>query len=124
MTTSVGIGAKWDGIWARHAAGHESRMLNPEAADVAADWLSPCASVEDWGCGHGLFRRHLPAGVKWVGVDACAQSAAEVVADLTIYRSQTPGLHMRGVLEHNQAWRSILDNALASYAQRAVIVVG
>jgi hypothetical protein len=117
---SIGLGKKWDRVWKR---GHTGWMLNRQAAQIAAAWLSHCPVVEDWGCGHGLFKDYLPSTCQWIGVDGCSTSAATVVADLTTYRSSVAGLHMRGVLEHNTEWETILDNALASYTQRAVIVM-
>ena len=48
--------------------------------------------------------------------------ASEVV-DLVTYRSTVPGIFMRHVLEHNDDWARILDNALASFRERMALIL-
>jgi hypothetical protein len=88
---------------------------------IGADFLSGCSLVEDWGCGLGWMRT-LVTGEGYRGVDGTATQFSDVVADLTDYRSCVPGLFMRHVLEHNYRWAEILDNALASFTERMVLV--
>lgn len=88
---------------------------------AAAEWLAPCELIEDWGCGPGWFA-HLLGRDRVVGVDGSQSPYADVVMDLTRRRSQTPGLLLRHVLEHDWRWQTVLSNALASFTQRAAVV--
>jgi hypothetical protein len=45
------------------------------------------------------------------------------VVDLVAYRSRVPGVFIRHVLEHNDAWARILDNAVASFTERMVLIL-
>jgi hypothetical protein len=45
------------------------------------------------------------------------------VVDLVQYRSSVPGIFMRHILEHNYEWAQILDNALASFTERMVLIL-
>jgi hypothetical protein len=97
-----------------------------------AVWLAGL-DVEDWGCGLGWFRKfHNPVGHSssesglhggYVGIDGSTSPFCDKVADLTTYRSQTSGLFMRHVLEHNEDWRDILYNALQSFSKRMALVL-
>jgi hypothetical protein len=87
---------------------------------IGADFLRGLA-IEDWGCGRGWFKR-LHEGA-YVGIDGTASEHADIVADLRVYRSQTEGLWLRHVLEHNRDWKLVLDNAVASAQERIAIVV-
>lgn len=89
---------------------------------LGADWLKDCTMVEDWGCGMGFLRTLVPPDRYW-GVDGTHSPFADLVVDLTQYRSQTPGLFMRHVLEHNWEWEKVLDNALASFTKRMVLIL-
>jgi hypothetical protein len=93
-----------------------------ETYRLGADWLAGCASVEDWGCGLGWMRTLVAPG-RYRGIDGSRTPFADEVRDLVEYRSCTPGLFMRHVLEHNHAWAAILDNAVASFTQRMVLVL-
>ena len=121
MRPSQGIGVYWDGIWSRHKTRHT--MGNDHAFRAAARWLDQphIVTVEDWGCGCGHFGPFLATHQQYIGVDACGQSQASRIADLRTYTSCADGLHLRGVLEHNEDWRLILDNALRSFRYRAVL---
>lgn len=90
--------------------------------EFGAAWLEPCALVEDWGCGRGWLST-LVAPDRYRGVDGSASPFAAVVADLTEYRSQAPGVFMRHVLEHNESWSEILANAAASARERLFIAL-
>lgn len=79
-------------------------------------------SVEDWGCGKGWMRTLIPPE-RYRGIDGSHSPFADQIADLTEYRSQTPGLFMRHVLEHNYSWRRVLENAVASFTERMVLVI-
>jgi len=87
----------------------------------AAGLLSRCAVVEDWGCGGGGFRQFRTSGYR--GVDSSETPWADVTADLVSYRSDVDGILLRHVLEHSHGWARILDNALASFRQRLVVIL-
>lgn len=90
--------------------------------EFGAAWLADCATVEDWGCGRGWLST-LVGPDRYRGVDGSPSRFASVVADLTEYRSTVPGIFMRHVLEHNDDWRTILDNAAASAQERLFIAL-
>jgi hypothetical protein len=89
---------------------------------TGAEWLAECSLVQDWGCGKGGLRHFIEPQRYW-GIDGSATPFADEIADLAAYRSQTPGLFMRHVLEHDYRWRDILDNAVASFTERMVLVI-
>lgn len=77
--------------------------------------------VEDWGCGLGWYRRFAQGPYK--GIDASWSPFADEVVDLCEYRSQTPAIFMRNVLEYNPSRADrIIENALASFTNRMMIV--
>lgn len=98
---------------------------NTPTYELGARWLAPCDRIEDWGCGACWLKTLLPADRQagYVGIDQAASPWADVVADLTEYRSTTSGLFMRHVLEHNRDWQLVLDNALDSFTRRMFLVV-
>ena len=87
---------------------------------AAADWLAGLA-VQDWGCGYGWFG--LMHTGPYVGIDGTRSRWCETVADLAEYRSSTPGLMLRHVLEHEPRWARVLDNAVASFTERMCLVL-
>jgi len=89
---------------------------------VGADWLAGCALVEDWGCGLGWLRTLVPPG-RYRGIDGSRSPFTDEIVDLARYRSSVPGVFMRHVLEHNHAWRQVLDNALASFTERMALIL-
>lgn len=86
---------------------------------IGAAFLQGMA-VEDWGCGYGWFRTVHDG--PYIGIDGTKTQWSDVVADLRTYRSTTPGLWIRGVIEHNRDWQAVLGNACASATERIVIV--
>jgi hypothetical protein len=88
---------------------------------VAAEFLSDVSEVEDWGCGLGGFRRFCKT--KYVGVDGSWTASCDRVVDLATYRSSTDGILLRHVLEHNYEWRTILQNAVASFRRKMCVVI-
>ena len=107
---------RWAGYWNRGTA----LMGDPESYFVAAEWLRGL-DVEDWGCGLGAFQTYCTG--RYTGIDGTESPAVDVIADLTAYRSTSPGILLRHVLEHNHAWRKVLDNALASFTGRLAVVL-
>jgi hypothetical protein len=76
--------------------------------------------IEDWGCGTAYASRFVRRSPYW-GIDG-AEGYADEVADLVQRRSSTPCLLLRHVLEHNPEWATVLDNAIASFTRRMVLV--
>ena len=108
---------RWD-PW--YAGGTSKPNYGPtDTYRIAAEWLRGL-SVEDWGCGYARFREFHDG--PYVGVDGTRGWAA-VIADLRHYRSQTDGLLLRHVLEHNVDWRLILQNAAHSFRRRLALVL-
>ena len=87
---------------------------------IGVEFLQGLA-VEDWGCGRGWFKA-VHQG-PYVGIDGTTSQHADIVADLREYKSSTPGLWLRHVLEHNWDWERVLDNAVASAEQKIAIIV-
>jgi hypothetical protein len=108
--------------WSPWYAGNSEKTAYGDTAtyQVAEDHLSGL-DVEDWGCGLGWFRSTHEGG--YTGIDGTETQWADVVADLQTYRSTTPGLHLRHVLEHNPNWRAVLSNAAESASQRIVVTL-
>lgn len=100
----------------------------PETYAMGAEFLADCEMVEDWGCGRGYFRNFIGPD-HYRGVDMGVDSLpypnpfADVVVNLTDYRSDVDGIFMRHVLEHNYLWRKILANALASSSYKVFIAI-
>ena len=87
---------------------------------IGADWLEPCATVEDWGTGRGWFKTLRPDAI---GIDGSCSPFADVTADLADYTSSPAGIFMRGVIEHDWRWEQILRNAVASFTERMCLVM-
>lgn len=77
--------------------------------------------VADWGCGTGWFSKYVTG--RYTGIDESKTPCVTHIVDLIQYRSRTPGLMLRHVLEHNHAWRKILHNAIESFYNRMVLVL-
>jgi hypothetical protein len=90
--------------------------------EIGAAWLAGCALIEDWGCGAGWLSTVIPPE-RYRGLDGSASPFCDAVVDLTTYHSRVPGVFLRHVLEHNDAWAQILDNALASFTERMVLIL-
>jgi hypothetical protein len=87
----------------------------------AAEFLGELATIEDWGCGLGWFRK-LVRPNQYHGLDGTPSPYADAVVDLRHYTSSTEGILLRHVLEHDHGWRRILDNALRSFQKRMCLV--
>lgn len=90
--------------------------------EIGAAWLAACAPIEDWGCGAGWLSTLISSG-RYRGIDGTASAHCSEVVDLVHYRSTVPAVFMRHILEHNYEWRAILDNALASFTERMVLIL-
>lgn len=84
-------------------------------------WLSGL-HVEDWGSGAGYAKNFLDPPL-YTGIDGSPGPRTTIVADLTTYLSDTEGLFMRHVLEHNDEWDRILRNALHSFRKKMSLIL-
>jgi hypothetical protein len=100
---------------------HPQSYGDTRTYEMAAEFLADCETVEDWGCGKGWMST-LIGPDRYVGIDGTATPFCSIVADLREYTSRTPGLFMRHVLEHNYDWANILENAVASFEHKMVLV--
>jgi len=88
----------------------------------AADFLDGHgAVVEDWGCGTAFARTFFKQS-QYVGVDGSWSKFCDKHADLHDYRSTADCILIRHVLEHNYNWKPIVENAVASFQKRMVLV--
>jgi hypothetical protein len=117
----------WDplGKWtSRHTQQQPEVTLNyggPSSYRLAAEFLSDCAQIEDWGCGLGAFKAFCSSS-RYIGLDGSETGAAESVVDLRRYVSNVEGILLRHVLEHNaMGWREILLNAAQSFSKKMVL---
>ena len=94
---------------------------DPLTYELGAEFLEGLF-VEDWGCGKGWMRTLIPPE-RYRGIDGSITPFADEIVDLTSYRSEVAAVFMRHVLEHNLAWKLILDNALASAQERFCLIV-
>jgi len=118
MTTNLGKWSSWYDTATEQLpyAGLDGQLTYR----LASKWLTGLP-VEDWGCGYGWFKNVHDAPVH--GIDGTDSHWCDEVADLVEYRSTTPGLLLRHVLEHELRWERVLDNAVASFEKRMVIVL-
>lgn len=88
---------------------------------LGAEFLAPCTTIEDWGCGLGWMRNFVPKD-RYLGVDGSNSRFADRIVDLESHTSDVDGIFMRHVLEHNYGWERILANAVSSFRRRLVLV--
>lgn len=88
---------------------------------VGADFLSDCATIEDWGVGGGGFLRFCPTAIGIDGSDTPFAQKKHV--DLCKYESSVEGVHMRHVLEHNYEWEKVFTNALKSATKKMCLTL-
>lgn len=98
------------------------RYGDVESYRRAAAWLWFCRTVADWGGGGGLFRTYLPAAAQYLNVDGTQQLGVDVIADLATYRKASEGILLRHVVDNTPEPWAVLENALASFTKRLVVV--
>jgi len=77
--------------------------------------------VEDWGCGTAYAKRFFTGPYR--GIDGSWSPWADEQVALIDYHSNYSRLMMRHVLEHNWEWRTVLKNFMASWRDRACIIL-
>ena len=100
-------------------------IYGTETYEKPIKWLlEECDTIEDWGCGYGYARRFVPEG-RYRGIDGSPQASpyADMICDLTTYKSPVDGIFMRHILEHNPYWQDILGNVMASFRKRFVLIM-
>lgn len=108
---------RWIGLRAQNQRyGHSD-----ESYIKAAGFLDiPGKTVQDWGCGGGYARQFFK-NASYLGVDG-TNDFCDVQADLRTYQTNSDGILLRHVLEHNFEWEKILKNAIASCEKLCVII--
>lgn len=93
--------------------------------ELGYNFLKSCNKIEDWGCGIGGFKRFIKDkdNIEYVGVDGSITPFANIKADLTTYSSNTDGIFMRHILEHNYEWKKILNNACNSFNKKMCLIL-
>lgn len=112
---------KWDGWYAGLA--EPQPYGGPTTYELAAEWLAPCSTVADWGCGKGGFSPYVQPPRRYVGFDGSVTPFASRVVDLASFQWPSEGLLLRHVIEHDYRWADILRNAERSYRRRMVVVL-
>lgn len=87
---------------------------------LAAEFLDGFGPIEDWGCGASWFKNYIKNSF-YKGIDG--SDNADQIADLREYKSTGNNILLRHVLEHNEEWEKILENAIASFSSRMCVVV-
>lgn len=122
--TNVG---KWDRWYIGVTEDEPQTYGDTVTYEIGTQWLRSCAVVYDLGCGKGGFWKvSQDAGANYMvlGVDGSVTPFAGIVTDLATFRDRAAdGVFMRHVLEHDYRWRDILENALAMFTERMVLVL-
>jgi hypothetical protein len=92
--------------------------------ELGFKYLQDCDTIEDWGCGTGGFKLFFNnTSHNYIGIDGSKTPFADIKKDLTLYTSNTNGIFMRHVLEHNYDWKKILNNACISFQNKMCLVL-
>lgn len=97
---------------------------HPESYKEPCAWLDEIGgTIEDWGCGCARARDYITKS-KYIGIDGSPNDYADKVGiDLRTYRTSCDCILLRDVIDHNEDWRMVLENALASFKKRMVLVI-
>jgi len=81
--------------------------------------------LEDWGCGNSVFKEYCKQlqSVKYIGVDGSNTGHQNIIADLTDYKSLVDCVYIRHVLENNDEYEKILNNALQSFKKILILIL-
>jgi hypothetical protein len=117
-----GNAGKWDGWYKSLRVAQRGTMYGDVTTYyMAGAFLTGCATIEDWGCGAGGFKRFCPGD--YVGVDGSQTPYASKVVELTTYQSESDGILLRHVLEHNYNWPKIVVGAVKSFRRKLCIIL-
>lgn len=97
---------------------------HPITYSLPARWFDEIGGlVEDWGCGCAAFKEYL-VRCTYIGLDGSPNEYADRCdVELCEYRSSADHILLRHVLDHNERWRELLANAVASFKRRMVLVI-
>ena len=114
---------KWDDCYKNLTTENPTSLFYGDTITykLAHEFLLDCPIVEDWGVGSGGFLRYRKDAIGVDGSDTCF--AYKKFVDLTDYKTECDGIHIRHVLEHNYKWEKILSNAIISAKQKICIVL-
>ncbi|HEV2352742.1 MAG TPA: hypothetical protein VGR89_00730 [Puia sp.] len=99
-------------------------IFGTETYEKPISWLlEECESIEDWGCGMAWGKRYAEGRYKGIDGSPDAARYADVISDLRDYTSDTDGIFMRHILEHNLDWEVILGNIMKSFRKRFALVL-
>jgi hypothetical protein len=113
---------KWNDWYASVSKQAGVRLYgDPTTYLIAAGFFVDTDEVEDWGCGLGGFRQFCLT--QYRGIDGSMTPFADEIVDLCKYRSESPSILLRHVLEHNYEWRTILRSAVASFRHKLCVVL-
>jgi len=114
---------KWDSWYAGLDPNDNSGFVYGDLTTylMAASYFAEIEAVEDWGCGTAVFRRFCLG--KYIGIDGSKTPFASRIVDLCTYRSNTPGILLRHVLEHNYNWEKILVSAVESFSKKLCLIL-
>jgi hypothetical protein len=89
------------------------------------EFLKTCKKIEDWGCGLGGFKYFIKSedSIDYVGIDGSITPWSVVKADLLHYKSETEGIFMRHIIEHNYEWETLLRNAFQSFSKKMCLIL-
>jgi hypothetical protein len=79
--------------------------------------------IADWGAGSGFFRLFVDHGTRYIPIDGTPRDLPNfVLADLARYRQPSGGILLRHVVDMTEDWRLVLENAMAAFRRRMVII--
>lgn len=95
---------------------------------LGISWLAEtCATIEDWGAGAAYAHRFVPEGITYTAIDwaSSAWPWSAVITDVASYHPDPApdGILLRHVIEHNDPWQPVLDNAVATFRKRLALVI-
>ncbi len=113
------------GQWDRHYAGiTEAEPYGLSLTYLyAAAFVEDLESMEDWGCGNAWLKRCMDRPEIYRGIDGSSSPFADEIDDLATRQTSVAGIVLRHVLEHNDNWQEVLDNAIACARERLCIVL-
>lgn len=94
-----------------------------ESYEQSCQWLDhPGWTVEDWGCGCAWARRYFRKA-NYIGIDGSQNDFADICrVDVSERDSRPEAILLRHVLEHNEGWKKLLENAIRCCTRRLVLV--
>lgn len=95
----------------------------PLTYELGYKFLKNCNKIEDWGCGECVFKNFIKKDtIEYIGIDSSIEVNANITADLCHYTSNTEGILIRDLLEHNPEWKTILHNACKSFTKKMFLI--